>query len=178
MKEFNLSGNEEKLDLYYFRVTDLWKRLCQEHTTLLDQTCEEYTLLLGNQLEELEEKIQIKQSTITRINGLETMREEVIKELNQYLQEKKIETIASISELIELMKKFEAVNNQKHLFRFNALLIDIITKIQEQNKNNQLFINRSLVNLKAIKDDALGQKSYSTYTSSGGSKSRTLEIGR
>ena len=64
------------------------------------------------------------------------------------------------------------------IFRFNALLIDIITKIQVQNKNNQLFINRSLLNLKSIREDALGQKSYSTYTATGGSKSRSLELNR
>jgi hypothetical protein len=178
MSKFNLSGCEEKLELYYFRVTDLWKRLCQEHTTLLDQTCDEYTYLLGNKLEELEERIIIKQETIKRINGLESIREDVVKELNEYLVEKKIGSMSSISELIELMNQFEIVNNQKHLFRFNALLIDIISKIQVQNKNNQLFINRSLLNLKSIREDALGQRSYSTYTATGGSKSRSLELSR
>jgi hypothetical protein len=176
MEKYNLAGCEEKLELYYFRVTDLWRRLCEEHTTLLDQTCEEYTFLLGNELEQLEKKIILKQATITRINGLESIREEVIKELNTFLVEKKVGSISSISELIELMNKFEVINNQKHLFRFNALLIDIITKIQEQNKNNQLFINRSLLNLKSIREDALGQKSYSTYNSSGNSKTRSLEV--
>ena len=178
MEKYNLKGYEEKLELCYFRVTDLWRRLCEEHTTLLDQTCEEYSCLLGNDLEKLEEKIKVKQQTITRITGLENIREDVIKELNIYLTENKMGSVFSISDLIELMNKFELINNQKHLFRFNALLIDIITKIQTQNKNNQLFINRSLLNLKSIREDALGQKSYSTYNSNGNSKTHSLELGR
>ena len=175
MSQFNLEGYNQKLELYYFRVTDLWRKLCEEHSLLLDQTCEEYALLLGNKLEELEEKIESKQVTITRINNLEKARAEVVTELNVFLKENNIGSISSISDLISLMNQFEDINNQKHLFRFNALLIDIITKIQTQNKNNQLFINKALLNLKEIREEALGLKSYSTYTSQGGTKSKALD---
>ena len=175
MSQFNLEGYDKKLELYYFRVTDLWRKLCEEHNLLLDQTCDEYALLLANKLEELEQKIESKQETVTRITNIEKLRAEVIEELNTFLKENNIGSVESVKELIELMSQFEKVNNQKHLFRFNALLIDIISKIQAQNKNNQLFINKALLNLRSIREEALGMKSYSTYTSTGGTKSKALD---
>jgi flagellar biosynthesis/type III secretory pathway chaperone len=65
------------------------------------------------------------------------------------------------------MQAYEVEKNQKHLFRFNALLIDIIEKIQTQNKRNQLFINKALLSLKQIRIEATGKKNYSLYTSKG-----------
>ena len=65
------------------------------------------------------------------------------------------------------MNQYPVELKEKHLFRFNALLIDLIEKIQNQNKRNQLFINKALHSLKEIRQDVLGKKSYSTYTSRG-----------
>lgn len=162
--------HDEK-ELFYFRVADVWRRLCDEHNTLLDQTCDEYALLLSSKLEELEEKIEQKKETILRIGKLEKLRAALINELNNS-REKKVE---SVHELIIEMQEFEIKNNERHLFRFNALLIDMIEKIQTQNKRNQLFINKALLNLKAIREEALGEKSYSTYTSNGKSSAKPLE---
>jgi flagellar biosynthesis/type III secretory pathway chaperone len=162
---------KEEKELLYYRVTDIWRRLCEEHNHLLDQTCEEYALLLASKLDELESKIDEKKETLKRIVSLEKIRAEIIQTIN-----KKAETkIESVTQLIEVMREFENENNQKHLFRFNALLIDMIEKIQTQNKRNQLFINKALLNLKSIREEALGEKSYSTYTKMGQSSSKPLE---
>ncbi len=58
----------------------------------------------------------------------------------------------------------DSLNSEKHL------LIDIIEKLQTQNKKNQLFLNKAINNLREIREDALGVKSYSTYNNKGLSK--------
>jgi len=162
---------KEEKELFYYRVTDIWRRLCEDHNNLLDQTCEEYALLLASKLDELEAKIDEKKETLARIGSLEKLRAEIIEAINKKGEMK----IESVTQLIEVMQEFENENNQMHLFRFNALLIDMIEKIQTQNKRNQLFINKALHNLKSIREEALGEKSYSTYTKKGQSSSRPLE---
>jgi flagellar biosynthesis/type III secretory pathway chaperone len=162
---------KEEKELFYYRVTDIWRRLCEEHNNLLDQTCEEYALLLASKLDELEAKIDEKKETLARIGSLEKLRAEIIEAINKKGEMK----IESVTQLIEVMQEFENENNQMHLFRFNALLIDMIEKMQTQNKRNQLFINKALLNLKSIREEALGEKSYSTYTKKGQSSSRPLE---
>ena len=136
----------DKLAILYFEVTDLWKRLCEEHNELFNITCDEYSLLLNSELSLLDDKLAEKNTIILKISALETIRRELIKELNSLLPEKEV---TSVSELLEVMRAYEVENQQKHLFRFNALLIDIIEKIQAQNKiylhnkNNNLhfFLN-------------------------------------
>lgn len=154
----------DKLAILYFEVTDLWKRLCEEHNMLFNVTCDEYSLLLNSELDLLEEKLVEKNEIILKIGALETIRRELITELNAILPDKEID---SVSKLIEVMRAYEVEKNQKHLFRFNALLIDIIEKIQAQNKRNQLFINKALLSLKQIRFEATGKKNYSTYSSKG-----------
>lgn len=154
----------DKLAILYFEVTDLWKRLCEEHNALFNATCDEYSLLLRSELGLLEEKLIEKNEIIARINALEIIRRDIIKELNELMPEKNID---SVSKLLDVMTVYEVEKKQKHLFRFNALLIDIIEKIQAQNKRNQLFINKALLSLKQIRLEATGKKNYSTYSSKG-----------
>lgn len=154
----------DKLAILYFEVTDLWKRLCEEHNALFNVTCDEYSLLLRSELELLEEKLLEKNEIIARINALEIIRRDLINELNDLMPEKNID---SVSKLLDVMTVYEVEKKQKHLFRFNALLIDIIEKIQAQNKRNQLFINKALLSLKQIRLEATGKKNYSTYSSKG-----------
>ena len=154
----------DRLAILYFEVTDLWKRLCEEHNELFNVTCDEYSLLLRSELDLLEENLEEKNQIILRIGALETIRRELIADLNTLLPEKNID---SVSALLEVMKAYEVEKNQKHLFRFNALLIDIIEKIQAQNKRNQLFINKALLSLKQIRIEATGKKNFSTYSAKG-----------
>jgi flagellar biosynthesis/type III secretory pathway chaperone len=73
------------------------------------------------------------------------------------------------------MQNYEAETNEKHLYRFNELLIDVIEKIQTQNKKNQLFINKAILSLREIREDAGGVKKYNTYSAKGISKSRSAD---
>lgn len=154
----------EKLEILYFQVTELWKQFCEEHHRLFDLTCDEYSLLLKSDLDALEEKISEKNSCIERISTLEMIRRDLIEEIHSAFPEKNIRNVA---ELISLMSEYEIETNQKHLFRFNALLIDIIEKIQAQNKRNQLFINKALHSLQQIRLEASGKKEFSTYSANG-----------
>lgn len=158
----------EKLGSLYFQMTDLWKQFCEEHNELFNLTCDEYSLLLQSELDLLEEKIQEKNECIQRIGTLELIRRDLITEVNQLYPNK---TIDSVSALLEVMSAYEVESNQKHLFRFNALLLDIIGKIQAQNKRNQLFINKALHSLQLIRLEATGKKNFTSYTSKGSATS-------
>ncbi|MBY0415040.1 MAG: flagellar protein FlgN, partial [Bdellovibrionales bacterium] len=148
----------------YFEVTNVWKQFCEEHNELFNLTCDEYSLLLRSELELLEEKVLEKNECIKRIGTLELVRRDLVKELSALYPNKKIETV---SDLLEIMSEYEVESNQKHLFRFNALLIDIIEKVQAQNKRNQLFINKALHSLQQIRLEATGKKNFSTYSAKG-----------
>jgi flagellar biosynthesis/type III secretory pathway chaperone len=174
MKKNNTSEQineyDQRFSVFYFETTDLWKRLCEEHVILFDLTCDEYSLLLSSDLVALEEKLVEKNLTIKKINQLEQVRRDLISDINSFLPDQNIE---SVSVLLALMNQYHVETKEKHLFRFNALLIDLIEKIQNQNKRNQLFINKALHSLKQIRQDVLGKKSYSTYSSRGSTVSST-----
>jgi len=158
---------DQEYAIHYFRVTDLWKKLCEAHQRLLELTFDEYSLLLGSQIEELEEKIVEKDTLIRFIGELDQERKDAIDELNHDLRKSNLTPLNTVTELITAMRAFEERREQRHLQRFNALLIDIIEKIQHQNKKNQLFINKALMSLREIREEAMGKKSYSTYNAKG-----------
>lgn len=173
--ENNTTQNIDSLEMIYFRVADLWQKLCEKHTSLLNLTFDEYALLLESNLDDLEAKSSEKENVKTEITALEKVRAQVIEELNGLLVKKEMDPIDSVSDLIMVMDIYEKKNNQKHLFRFNSLLIDLIEKIQEQNKKNQLFINKALLSLKQIREDVMGNKDYSTYNNRGNHRSQTTD---
>lgn len=161
-----MTNGKDAKEIQYFQITDLWRRLCEEHSLLFDQTCEEYSLLLKSQLDLIEDKIKEKEETISRINTLEKLRKEIVEDIKKTAQQE----LQSVSDLIHYMSDLSFEKEQKHLFRFNALLIDIIQKIQEQNKKNQLFLNKALLSLRELRLEATGQKNYSTYNARGATR--------
>ena len=166
MKELTKKLNQD-LEIIYLRVTDLWQRLCEEHSLLLDLTFDEYSLLLDSDLGNLELKNTEKTAVTDKISLLNKIREEIIVELNQILIKNDLSPVSSVSKLLKVMNQYEIDNQKKHLQRFNLLLIDMIEKIQNQNKKNQLFINKALMSLKEIREEVMGKKDYSTYSRSG-----------
>lgn len=160
-----IQGKDAK-EIQYFQITDLWRRLCEEHSLLFDQTCDEYAILLKSDLDQLEEKIVEKEETIERIGRLEKMRSEIVDDIKKTSQKE----LSSISALIDYMSDLSFEREQKHLQRFNALLIDIIAKIQNQNKKNQMFINKAILSLQDLRQEALGKKNYNTYNNKGATR--------
>lgn len=159
---------------YYFRVTDIWKRFCEEHTKLLDLTFEEYSHLLSSDVDELENVLERKAEVIDRIKYLEKARTQLITNLNELVSKEGSEPIKSVSQLINFMSNVDSEKEQNHLSKFNALLIDVIDKLKSQNKKNQLFLNKAISSLKNIKNEAYGIKSFSTYGPEGRSVSNKV----
>ena len=160
----------EKLAPIYFEITELWKQFCEAHNELFNLTCDEYSLLLRSELELLEEKIEEKNQCIARIGTLEFIRRDLINDLTKLIPDRNVDSVAG---LLAVMTEYEVESKQKHLFRFNALLIDIIEKIQAQNKRNQLFINKALNSLQQIRLEATGKKKFQTYSAKGSAISST-----
>ncbi len=157
--------SENQKALYYYQVTDLWKRFCEEHSTLYNMTCEEYEILLSSNVDSLEDKIQQKEDIILNISALEQVRQQVIEKINaENILDYKIERVR---DLLDAFENYEKETNQAHLRNFNDLLIELIENIQAQNKKNQIFINKALNSLREIRESAQGKKSYSTYNSTG-----------
>lgn len=162
----------QRLKIYYFQITDVWKRHCELHSELFDLTCDEYALLLESDLDNLEAKIADKNNLIEVIKKNDEERNSILEAISKAYPESKIE---SVSGLIEFFSDFPAEAESKHLWRFNQLLVDIITKIQDQNKKNQIFINKAINSLRSIREEATGTKTVSTYNAKGFRNNRTLE---
>ncbi len=165
--------SSDKLKIYYFRVTEVWKYLCEQHNELFNLTCDEYICLLSSEIEKLEQKTKEKIVVIETIGRLEKMRSEIIDDINKDLENKKIE---NVSQLLDLMLNTEIEISNKYLFRFNTLLIDLIEKIQKQNKKNQLFINKAINSLRDIRQQVAGTKSFSTYNAKGTAKLNAIKM--
>ncbi len=160
-----------RLSLFYFQITDVWKRHCELHAELFDLTCDEYALLLNSDLDALEDKVAQKNNIVSLVKENENIRSEVIQELKEHHPSAKLD---SISDVIKFFATFEAEKKDKHLERFNNLLLDIIGKIQDQNKKNQIFINKAILSLREIRETATGKTSVHTYNAKGVSQSHTL----
>ncbi|MBG07569.1 MAG: hypothetical protein CME68_02350 [Halobacteriovoraceae bacterium] len=174
MTEEELNPKGDKINFFYYQVTDIWKRFCEEHATLFNLTCDEYTHLLKTDMDKLEETINTKSKTIDRINILDNLRSEIIDEINTFLQTNenvkkkyKFGKIKNVNELLSLMENVEQSLEEKYLSNFNNLLINIIEKIQAQNKKNHIFINKAIHSLNEMKGNVEGKKSYETYTKRG-----------
>jgi len=162
----------QRLKIYYFQITDIWKRHCELHSELFDLTCDEYALLLESDLDKLEEKIAQKNSLIDVIKENDDERFRILGDIAKAYPDSNIE---SVTGLINFFKTFPAESESKHLTRFNNLLVDIISKIQTQNKKNQIFINKAINSLRVIREDATGTTTVSTYDAKGVRNNRTLE---
>ncbi|MFW5887265.1 MAG: flagellar protein FlgN [Bacteriovoracia bacterium] len=163
------TDNNNPLNNYYRQVVNIWEKFCKLHSKLYEKTCDEYMCLLSSDIEKLQDVLAQKEETIEQIKIIENRRQNVINNLKQPSNGNyKIE---KVSDLLGIMKKFEDSQGEQVLQKYNLLLIDIIEKIQEQNKQNQIFLNKAIMSLQEIKDSFRGQKKYSTYTAAGTTRS-------
>lgn len=159
--------------LYYQRVLHVWEGFCQLHRELYDLTCEEYLTLLASDVDKLEGMLPLKEEIITKISELETERSELMEKLNN---SKLFSTqITRSGELLEAFAEIDSAAAVSALKNLNALLIDIIHKIQDQNKKNQMFLNKAMISLRDIKNGFAGKKkTFTTY----GADGMTRALGR
>lgn len=155
--------------LYYQHVVSVWEGFCHLHKNLYDLTCEEYLTLLESDIDKLETMLPVKEEIISKIAELEKDRAELIEKLNETAL-----FSTRITRAGELLTAFSEIDQQAAipaLKNFNSLLIDIIQKIQEQNKKNQQFLNKAMLSLREVKQGFTGKKQYTTYGADGQTRS-------
>lgn len=162
----------EEKKLYYHQALNIWEGFCNLHSRMFDIACDEYLALLESNIEKLEDLLPLKEEVISKISELELERSELIEKINQ--SDLVASPIAKSPELILLFSDLESASGLSALKNLNSLLIDIIEKIQAQNKKNQVFLNKAMISLRDLKRGFKGQKVYSTY----GSDGRTQTLNR
>ena len=79
----NQKQSFDQKEIFYWKVTDLWKRFCEQHTQLLEKTSQEYTYLLESKIDDLDVCINEKNEILESINKLEKVRQDLISEFNK-----------------------------------------------------------------------------------------------
>lgn len=157
--------NVELIKFKCERLRSLWQDFCTKHSELYELTCDEYMHLLASEIEALESTIEQKKALIQFINGLDDLRDELISDLCESLG---IPAQTRLRELTECLRVAEFNSEAEQIEKLNLLLLDIVEKIQAQNKKNQIFLNKALISLSELKANFTGHKVYNTYSSSGG----------
>lgn len=164
--------HEQKLQfsLSAQNVASLLKSQCELHTDLYERTCQEYALLLESEIDSLDELVQEKQKIIRQIELAEKERLHVLENL------KKTAPTLSFNKLGEMLTTLKACGlktDAEAIEKLNMILLDIVDKIQEQNKRNQVFLNKAIVSLKDLKAsfNKDNPKQFKTYNSLGASSS-------
>jgi flagellar biosynthesis/type III secretory pathway chaperone len=158
--------------LYYQQAVTVWEGFCKLHKELYDVTADEYMTLLASDIEKLERTLPIKEEIIGRIGELEKDRSHLILKINEsnlFASE-----ITRAGELLEAFSDIDQKSGIPALRNLNSLLIDIITKIQDQNKKNQMFLNKAMLSIRDLKQSFSGKKTYTTY----GADGMTRQAGR
>lgn len=151
--------------LYYQQAVTVWEGFCQLHKELFELTCEEYATLLASDLDKLETMIPLKEEVIARIGELEKSRAHLILKLND--SNLFDAEITRAGELLEAFADIDQKSGIPALRNLNSLLVDIIQKIQEQNKKNQMFLNKAMLSIRDLKNGFAGKKTYTTYGADG-----------
>lgn len=151
--------------LYYQNVLNVWEGFCQLHKELYDLSCEEYLTLLASDVDKLEGMLPIKEEIIAKIGELENERAELIEKLNA--SGAFTSKIIKASDLLKAFSDIDSANGIPALKNLNSLLIDIIQKIQDQNKKNQVFLNKAMRSLRELQQGFTGKKTFTTYGADG-----------
>ncbi len=155
------------LKMKYHQCVGIWENFCRLHSDLFEKACDEYVTLLASDIDKLELILATKENIIQDIKTIEAERRELIDDLRHNGL-----SITRASELLSAMQSLPEEKEKKFLARYNLLLIDIIERIQEQNKKNQMFLNKAILSLKEIRESFNGNKTYTTYNSMGAAQSR------
>jgi flagellar biosynthesis/type III secretory pathway chaperone len=150
-------------------LSQLCQDFCEKNTELYEVTCDEYIHLLASDIDNLEQAIDKKTEVLEFINKLETQRNEATSELASHYN---IEKPKKLQSLLEALRANNEEKTALQIEKLNMILLDIVEKIQEQNKKNQFFLNKAIYSLKELKDSFTGKPTYKTYSSSGMTRSK------
>ncbi len=149
---------------FHHRAVELWTQFCELHRDLYELTCQEYVTLLSGEILALEDQLKLKEELILNIQEVENLRQNLMADIN--LADPTL-SIQKANQLISYFQDIESELSIPVLGNLNDLLIDIVTKIQEQNKNNQIFLNKAMHSLGELKQSFGGKKMYTTYNATG-----------
>ena len=156
-----LTNNQYQiLQITYNEMVEIWILMCNKHEELYHLTCQEYVLLLKSEIDELEKTIDQKIQIINEINFYDEKRKRQLQGLKNALS---ISSVLKVSDFIEMIDKYKIDEESKTFFKYNQFLLDFIQKLKEQNKKNQIILNKSLINLKELREKLLGEDSLKTY---------------
>ncbi len=156
--------NDNNIIIFYFQVTDIWKRFCEAHQELFELTCDEYHCLIKNNIEELNIIIEKKQTHMEYINSINNLRENIITDINLTYKDANID---NVKDLLSFMLATDIERDEKHLQRFNNFLISTIEKIQSQNMTNQQFLQKAMTSIEDVRESLLGKNKFQTYNAKG-----------
>lgn len=167
-----MDTRQDQQRLYYQQTIVVWEGFCHLHKELYDLTCDEYLTLLASDIEKLESMLPIKEEIIGRIGELEIERANLIEKLN----ESKLfsSPILKAGDLLAAFSELDQKSAIPALKNMNSLLLDIVQKLQDQNKKNQMFLNKAMLSLRDVKQGFTGKKTYTTY----GADGMTRALGR
>lgn len=154
---------ELELNIKAEYLGDVWQNFCQLHSLLYELTCEEYVHLLASDIDLLDETLIKKQDVIAEINVLENQRSQAIDDINQLLGTQ----VTKFSAFTELLRDAGLITLSTRIDKLNLILLDVIEKLQDQNKKNQIYLNKALLSLQELKDSFSGGKKYKTYGANG-----------
>jgi flagellar biosynthesis/type III secretory pathway chaperone len=156
---------DQALRLYHSQAVEVWENFCRLHRDLFELTCDEYQTLLSGEVEALETLVTRKEAVMADINAWDAARTSLIQDIDRA----QIATypISNIKDLLDLLREPESQMAIPALTNLNALLIDIITQTHEQNKRNQVFLNRALLSLRDLREGFSGKRQYTTYGADG-----------
>jgi len=151
---------------YYHDFVNTWKILSELHLQLLDLTSKEYLHLLSNEFEQLESLIIQKELIINQINQIDLKKSQLILQiaLETGCSSEELNTFKSTKKLLYKICNIDEKNNPEEVLeKYNILLLEIISKIQIQNKKNRLYLNKALFQLTSLQSELIGKQKNSTY---------------
>ena len=148
----------------YQDAVEIWREFCDLHFTLFDLTAVEYSCLLSSDIDRLEITTIDKNKIIASIDLADAKRQSLILNLQERYG---LKNIATVSDLIVFLERTAPEPFVKHFIGFNSLLKDLIEKIKEQNKRNQIFLNKAIYHLQELRESTTGKKTVHTYNAKG-----------
>ena len=158
---------DQALRLYHSQAVEVWENFCRLHRDLFELTCDEYQALLSGEVEALEALVTRKEAVMAEINAWDSTRTSLIQDIDR--AQIAAYPIRNIKDLLDLLREPES-QMVTALTNLNALLIDIITQTHDQNKRNQVFLNRALLSLRDLREGFSGKRQYTTYGADGMSR--------
>ena len=154
------------MDKAITELHQILQRLIGLHRQLLDITRREKTALLEMNLKEVQENTFDKEATLYSVHQAETERQRKISEI-AILTKTPVEEL-TIQKLVIQVQGSDIKMAEQLRTTANALTV-LIDRIKDQNKENSRLVEQSLIHIREMKRNVLGesQRGSETYGAKG-----------